>query len=124
MLTVDVAPEGVGVTMAGEALQVTFVGAPVHVSEVGCEKPPLEVSVAVMLAEPLLITIIGLESISAKSSPVPVRVIDCGLPLAASVIEMDAARAPPAVGVNVMLMLHIALAANEAPQLFVSAKSP
>jgi hypothetical protein len=110
--------------MEGETLHVTNAGAPVQLNAAACEKPPLEVSVAVIFAEPLLITIIGLESVRAKSSPVPVSAIDCGLPLAASVIEMEAARAPPAVGVNVTLIVHIPPPATDAPQVFVSAKSP
>src|SRR5215469_4482945 len=53
--------------------------------------------------------------------PVPVRVTECGLPLALSVTVMLAVRVPVAVGENVTAMLQLKLAARVDAQLFVSA---
>src|SRR5581483_5132910 len=53
--------------------------------------------------------------------PVPVNVIDCGLPLALSVMLILPVRVPVAVGEKVTLMLQLAPAANEAPQVWVCA---
>ena len=49
--------------------------------------------------------------------PTPVSGISCGLPAALSVTLSDALRAPIAEGVNVMLKVHLAPAAREAPQV-------
>jgi hypothetical protein len=56
--------------------------------------------------------------------PVPVRVIDCGLPLAVSVIVTVPLRTPLAVGWNLTLMIHSAATAKELPQVLLCAKSP
>ncbi len=58
------------------------------------------------------------------AAPVPVRLTDCGLPEALSVILRPPDRVPEAVGVNVTLMVQFAPAATELPQLLVCAKSP
>lgn len=55
--------------------------------------------------------------------PVPVRLIDCGLPVALSVIEIAAVRVPAALGVNVTLMVQLFAAITAAPQVLVWAKS-
>ena len=60
----------------------------------------------------------------AGVEPVPLRVTACGLPDASSVIVTLADRAPVAVGENVALMVHVALAASVPGQSFVCAKSP
>jgi hypothetical protein len=73
---------------------------------------------------PAAIVCVGVFTVSAKSSPVPLNAILCGLPTAPSVSVADAARAPPAVGVNVTVIVHVALPASDAPQVFVCAKSP
>jgi len=49
--------------------------------------------------------------------PTPVSGISCGLPAALSVTLSDALRAPIAEGVNVMLKVHLAAGAREAPQV-------
>ena len=55
-------------------------------------------------------------------APVPLRLMDCGLPEALSVMVTDAKREPAAVGVKVTLMVQFPLlAATELPQLFVCA---
>src|SRR5271165_252682 len=73
---------------------------------------------------PAAIVCVGVVTVSVKSSPVPLNVIPCGLPTAPSVSVTDAARAPPTVGVNVAVIVHVALAASDAPQVFVCVKSP
>src|SRR6266850_2264080 len=56
--------------------------------------------------------------------PVPVRGIDCWPPWALSVTESVPLRVRGCVGVNVTLMVQVALTARLAGQLLVSAKSP
>ncbi len=56
--------------------------------------------------------------------PVPLRLTVCGLVVALSVMLKVAERLPGAVGVNVTLIVQVALAATELPQVLVSAKSP
>jgi hypothetical protein len=51
----------------------------------------------------------------AAATAVPVRPSVCGLPAALSVIDRVAARAPAAVGVNVILITHVAFGATAAP---------
>ena len=48
----------------------------------------------------------------------------CGLSAALSVIVTAATRAPPAVGLNVTVIVQFALAARDEPQVLVSVKSP
>ena len=57
-------------------------------------------------------------------APVPLSVALCGFPAASSETLTEPVRVPPAVGVNVTLMLQCAPAVRLEPQLFVSAKSP
>src|SRR5579864_61232 len=59
-----------------------------------------------------------------KSVPVPDSATVWGLPFALSITVMLPLRAPVAVGVKVTLIAQLMVAANDAPQLFVSAKSP
>lgn len=63
------------------------------------------------------------ERLKEKSCPVPDKVTDCGLPVALSVIAMDAERVPDAAGANLTLIVQSALAASDEPQLFVTEKS-
>jgi hypothetical protein len=56
--------------------------------------------------------------------PVPDNVTVCGLPAALSVTFKSALRAPVAVGLNVTLIVQLALAASELPHVLVCAKSP
>lgn len=55
--------------------------------------------------------------------PVPDRAAFCGLPVALSVTEIAAERAPVANGLNVTLIVQLDEAASEVPQVLVSAKS-
>ena len=59
------------------------------------------------------------ERLTRAAVPVPVRLTVCGLPLALSVMLSEAVRLPVAAGVNVTLMVHLALAATELPQVLV-----
>src|SRR5258708_9997162 len=64
------------------------------------------------------------EKSPVAGEPVPVRLTDCGLPEALSVMLRVPVRLPDAVGVNVTLMVQFAPAATELPQVLVWAKSP
>ena len=55
--------------------------------------------------------------------PVPERLTDWGLPVALSVTARAAPRLPATEGVKVTLMVQLAPAASELPQLLVWAKS-
>jgi hypothetical protein len=50
-------------------------------------------------------------------NPVPDNVAFCGLPDALSLTPRVALRAPVALGLNVTLIVQLALAANEVPQV-------
>ena len=64
------------------------------------------------------------ERLTPDAVPVPVRVTDCGLPVALSVILIEAERLPLAAGVNVTLIAQLPFAASEVPQALICAKSP
>ena len=57
-------------------------------------------------------------------TPVPLKAIVWGLPLALSAMETDALRAPVADGVNVTLIEQLAPTAILLPHVFVWEKSP
>jgi hypothetical protein len=59
----------------------------------------------------------------ARATPVPVRLIDCGLLPALSAICTDADLDPAVKGENVTLIEQPALCASVLPQLFVCANS-
>ncbi len=54
----------------------------------------------------------------------PVRLMDCGLSPALSMIVRAPALVPVVAGLNVTPMVQLAPAAKPVPQLFVSRKSP
>lgn len=54
--------------------------------------------------------------------PVPLSATMCGLPLALSVMETLPVKSPSAVGANVTVIVHVALAARLEAQSWVSAK--
>src|SRR5271157_5953949 len=64
------------------------------------------------------------DRLTVAEVPVPLRLRDCGLPLALSVKLTEADRLPVAVGSNVTLTVQLAPAATELPQVLVCAKSP
>ena len=65
------------------------------------------------------------DTLSEKSTPVPLRAVCCGLPLTAlSLMVSVPERAPLAVGVKVTLTLQCCPADSAPLQLFVCAKSP
>jgi hypothetical protein len=59
-----------------------------------------------------------------KSGPVPVNATTCGLPVALSVMEIEALRVPIPVGVKLTRIWQLAPTATEEPQVLVCAKSP
>ena len=63
------------------------------------------------------------EMLTAGAVPVPVRLTVWGLPVALSVRVTAALRVPLAAGVKVTLIVQLAPAATELPQLLVCAKS-
>jgi hypothetical protein len=64
------------------------------------------------------------ERLATEAVPVPVSVIDWGLPGALSAIVIAAVRLNTAVGVKTTLMVHVPFAATDPPQVLVWAKSP
>jgi hypothetical protein len=60
-----------------------------------------------------------LEAARVKSVAEPVRLMECGLPAAASVMVSEPVRFPDAVGAKVTLMVQEAAGATEAPQVLV-----
>jgi hypothetical protein len=65
-----------------------------------------------------------LAGVTETDTPVPDRTTVCGLPVASSVIEIEAERAPLAVGLKVTLIVQFEPPASVAPQVVVRAKSP
>ena len=63
------------------------------------------------------------EMLTAGAVPVPVRLTLWGLPVALSLMASEAARLPGAEGVKVTLIVQLAPAATEMPQLLVWTKS-
>jgi hypothetical protein len=57
-------------------------------------------------------------STACGAVPVPVRAAVCGEPVALSTTEIAAPRPPTALGVKVAVIVQLAPAASEAPQLF------
>ena len=57
---------------------------------------------------------------TGDEEPVPLRLMECGLPAALSVMVTAAERAPAPAGVNVTLIMQFPLlAATELPQLLL-----
>jgi hypothetical protein len=92
--------------------------------------PPVLVSVTVfaLLTVPTNwlenVRLVAAKLTAGAATPVPLRLMLCGLPDALSVIVIVPVRVPLAVGVNVMLMLQLPPAGSELPHVFASAKSP
>ena len=59
------------------------------------------------------------ERLARAAAPVPERLTVCGLLLALSVMLSEAVRLPLAEGVNLTLIVQLALAATELPQVSV-----
>ena len=59
------------------------------------------------------------ERLTTVAVPVPERLTVCGLPLALSVMLTAAVRLPLAAGVNVTLIVQLAPAGTELPQVLV-----
>jgi hypothetical protein len=58
------------------------------------------------------------------NTPVPLRLIVCGLPAPDEVMLIAPVRVPAAIGVNVTVTVQVAFCASVAVQLFVCEKSP
>jgi hypothetical protein len=56
---------------------------------------------------------------AAGVTPMPIRLMMCGLPAASSVKDTAPVRVPVVLGVNVTLMVQLAVGASDAPQLSV-----
>lgn len=130
VVTITVAvmvPAPLGVNVPGLTVQFAAWGAPWHVTLTIWLNPPVGVTLAVKLAgcpavvltEPVDVAIEKFPLLAAE--PAPVRLTNCGLPVALSVIFRLPARVPVVVGVNVTLIAQFPPAANELPQLLVSA---
>ena len=59
------------------------------------------------------------KKLALDAAPVPARLTVCGLPVASSVIVMVPGRLPVAVGVKVTVMVQLAAAATDVPQVLV-----
>ena len=114
-------------TEPGFTVQVASEGAPVQVKLTAPVSPPWGEMLRSYVAVPPALTVAEVEDPAAaateKSSPVPDSATLCGLPAALSVMLKAADRAPPAVGLNVTLIVQLAPALRELPQLSVCAKS-
>jgi hypothetical protein len=62
---------------------------------------------------------VAAERVATEAVPVPVKVTDCGLLGALSVILIEAVRLPEAEGVKVTLIVQAPFAATELPQVLV-----
>jgi hypothetical protein len=93
--------------------------------------PPL-FAVKVTVCEALVVFVIWLANVSefdvkpsaGAKTPVPLKLIVCGLPAPEEVTVIAPVRVPVAVGVNVTVTVHVAFCANVVVQLFVWLKSP
>jgi hypothetical protein len=63
-------------------------------------------------------------AVVVAATPVPVRLIPCGLLGSLSVMVTEAVLVPVAAGVNVTLIVQLAPAATELPHVLLSGKSP
>ena len=79
-----------------------------------------------MNAAPPAVALVGEKElrVGMRLRPVPLRLTVCGLLLALSVSLSVPVRFPVAVGVKVTLIVQLAPAATEPPQVLVSEKSP
>lgn len=62
--------------------------------------------------------------VNDAATPVPLRLMTCGLLLALSVIVIPPVLMPTAVGVKVTLIVQLPLEATDGPHVFVWPKSP
>src|SRR5713226_350859 len=92
---------------------------------------PVPVLVSVTLCAALVVPVSWLPKVklvldnetagATEVTPLPVKPMVCGLPLALSVIATLAVLVPVAVGVNVTVMAQFVLAATVLPQVLVCA---
>jgi hypothetical protein len=100
--------------LADEAAQVASEGAPVQVKVTAWLNPPRPVRFKVYDAGPPGATVCVEEELEAtasvKSQPVPLKLADCGLPAALSVIWRVPVAAPAVVGEKVTAIVQVPLA--------------
>ena len=71
----------------------------------------------------VLVNVMVLEvNVACGAVPVPVRAAVCGEPVALSTTEIEALRLPAEAGVNVIVIVQLAPATSEVPQLLLSPK--
>lgn len=109
----------------GETKQEAAGGAPAHVSTTDWANPPSGASFKEKAADVPADMVCSVVKVPIeKSCPTPARVTTCGLSGASSLIVSAPFRVPPALGVNVTLIMQLAPTATESPRVFVWAKSP
>jgi len=111
----------------GDTVQVANV-VPAQLPPVQVNEVAAGLQVAVSVAVPRLGTAAGAalrrQVGELANTPVPLKITLCGLPVALLVTFATPTRPAVALGVNVMLKLHDALAAKLGPQVLLTAKPP
>jgi hypothetical protein len=106
-----------------KAKSPVMVNAPVIVRALPVLLVSVEVSMALVVPTFVLRKVKGFGEMLTEPVeglvPVPVRLTVCGLPAALSATEIEAVRVPEAAGVNVTLMVQLAPATIELPQLLL-----
>jgi hypothetical protein len=127
-LTVQLAPTAIELPQVFVSLKSDVSVPPIAKLVTVTVEPPTFLTVTVCAALVAPRTVIGNVKLDVDRlislMPVPVRLIDCGLPLALSVILAAPLRVPVAEGLNVMLIVQLALAASVVPHVLVCKKSP
>jgi len=101
-VSVDVWPDPVSTTDAGEKVQVTLSGTPGQLSPTVPVNPLTAPTVTLKVVESIELTVREEgEAETEKSVPVPESGTDCGLPLTLSVMDRVPLCVPVAVGVKV-----------------------
>jgi hypothetical protein len=115
----------VSVRVVGDGTHVAAVGALVQLTVTVPANPPSELTVAAIIPDcpAASVSDVGETSGAENATPVPESPTVCGLSEALSVAVTEALRAPVACGVNVTLMVQLAPAATDVPQVLVWAKS-
>ena len=123
IVNVDVAEFPPGVTLLGWNVHEVFAGNVPHVSRTALEKEPPwgEIVRPYVAVDPAFTEALVGELPRVKSDPTAAKFTDCGLLVALSVMVNAPLRAPEAVGVNVTLIVQLALPFKDPGQLLVCA---
>jgi hypothetical protein len=124
MVAVVVTAAPLGVTLLGANVHDESEGNPEQAKVTAWLNPLAGVTVRVVLPVEPAVTVIALglaetEKSGATAAPDPESATVCGLPVALSAMEIDAVRAPDAVGLKVTLMVQLAAGATFVPQVLV-----